>query len=322
MSLLDKIRPLFSGVGLLLFFFVSLALPTVVCANNNINIFVVLSKNTQPYQQFKTQFQQTLYSSPLPKIKFHLIDTDIAASISALYESGVHPDYIVTAGTQAAHQLISTNVSAPTIFSLIPASSYQNNIQHSPYCKTKTHCSAIYLDQPINRQFRLIKKGLPDLRHLGIILGPTSLTMKASILQAAKKYKLDVHIAEAEKDDNLIVLSDKLGKISDALLAIPDPDIYNRKTAKGLLLSSYKNNTPLIAYSKGFVHAGALFSIYSTPEQIAKQTGMMLMRLMSSSENILPASEPPNLYTIDINPAVLRSVRGKINFNDAMLDKR
>ncbi len=319
MSQLDKTRHRFCLACLLLFFFVSLTLPSYAWEKDNINIVVVLSKNTLPYQQFNNQLQQTLRSAQPRKIKFHVIYFDIVKSILELYDSGIDPDFIVAAGTHASQKLITADISAPIIFSLIPGSSYQNKIQNSPYCKIRRHCSAVYLEQPVDRQFAIIKKGLPDLKRLGIILGSTSIKMRASILRAGEKYSIDVRIEQAEKDDNLIVLANKLGKISEALLAIPDPDIYNRKTAKGLLLSSYKNHIPFIAYSHGFVRAGALFSIYSTPEQIARQTGMMLIRTISFPGKKFPAPEYPDSYKVEINPAVLRSLRSRIHFNDSIL---
>ena len=322
MPSIDKIRNRINLACLLLLLSVGLALPTYAKEKGTINIVVVLSKNTLPYQQFNRHLQKTITAEEARKITFYLVDSDIVESISVLQKSGVSPDYIVTAGIHAAQKLITTDVLAPSIFSLIPGSSYQDKIQKSPYCIRQTHCSAIYLDQPIDRQFSVIKQSLPDVRRLGIILGSTSAKMQNKILQAGRKYDIDLSIELVDEKSNPVILSDQLSKKNDALLAIPDPDVYNRRTAKGILLSTYKHQAPFIAYSHGFVRAGALFSIYTTPEQIAIQTGHMLVQALDDTKKKLPAPESPIHYKIEVNRAVMRALRAKINFDSSMLENQ
>ncbi|VAX14410.1 hypothetical protein MNBD_GAMMA24-2249 [hydrothermal vent metagenome] len=322
MSLTGKIQQRFCSACLLIFLCVGLVLSSHAQTKDNINIVVALSKNTHPYQQFHKQLEAVLIADEQRSIRIFVIYADIIESISELYDSGINPDFIVAAGNYAARELIKLQLSAPIIFSLLPGSSYQNNIQNSPYCRIKNRCSAVYLEQPIDRQFSIIKKGLPDIQTLGIILGPSSFTMRDSILRAEKKYGINVSIELAKEGDNLILLADSLSKTNEALLAIPDPYVYNRKTAKGILISTYKYQIPFIGYSHGFVHAGALFSIYSTPGQIAKQTGMMLIEAILSPQKELPSPEYPDAYMVEANPAVMRSLRARINFDKSILNSQ
>ncbi len=322
MSSFDKINNKIGLACLLLLLLVSLALPAHAREKSTINIVVVLSKNTLPYQKFNQQLKKTLNISRSYEIKIRLINSDVVTSSLVQHESAIIPDYVVAVGTLAAQELIKTDIAVPIIFSLIPGSRYQNKIENSPYCTIRARCSAIYMEQPIDRQFSIIKQGLPELKKIGIILGPVSLKMQNAIIQSAKKYGIDANIRVASKEDNPVILSQQLSIENDALLAIPDPNIYNRKTAKGILLSSYKYQTPLIAYSHSFVRAGALFSIYSTPEQIATQTANMLLRTIELKTKKLPAPEYPVNYKLKVNSAVMRSLRRKINFDSSILDNQ
>ncbi len=322
MSQFDKIRYPFYSAWLLLFFCISLILPAHAETKEGLDIVVALSKNTRPYQQFYDQLETTLTSETQQDISFHVFYEDIGESISELYNADIDPDFIIAVGTLAMREMINIDVSAPVIFSLIPASSYQHSVQKNPLCKTKGRCSAVYLEQPIDRQFSIIKKGLPDIQRLGIILGSTSAGLRDNISRAGEKYQIDVRIKQAGKDDNIIMLTDSLSKTTDVLLAIPDPDIYNRRTAKGILINTYKYKIPFIAYSHSFVRAGALLAIYSTPEQIARQTGMMLIRTTLSPNRKLPLPEYPDTFKVEINPAVMRSLRDTINFDDSILDNQ
>ena len=56
---------------------------------------------------------------------------------------------------------------------------------------------------------------------------------------------------------------------SDVLLGLDDPQLYNPKTAKNLLLSSYAQQLPLVGPNAGFVRAGSLASTYSERGQLA-----------------------------------------------------
>ena len=47
------------------------------------------------------------------------------------------------------------------------------------------------------------------------------------------------------------------------LLGLDDPDLYNPKTAKNLLLSSYSRQVALVGPNAAFVRAGSLASTYS-----------------------------------------------------------
>ena len=322
MSRFDKTQYPFNSAWLLLFFCASLLIPVYAETKEGLDIIVALSKNTRPYQQFYRQLETTLRSETQEDIRFHILNSDISKSISRLYNDNVNPDFVIAVGTLAAREAVKTDASTPIIFSLIPASSYRHSIQKNHYCKTEGRCSAVYLEQPVDRQFSIIKKGLPDIQRLGIILGSTSAGLRNSINQAGKKYKIDVRIKQAKKNDNIIMLTDSLSKTTDALLAIPDPDIYNRRTAKGILINTYQHKIPFIAYSHGFVRAGALFSIYSTPTQIARQTGMMLIRATLSPDRKLPLPEYPETFRVELNPAVMRSLRDVINLDDSILDSQ
>jgi hypothetical protein len=54
----------------------------------------------------------------------------------------------------------------------------------------------------------------------------------------------------------------------DALLAVPDPLVFNSQTAANILAAAYRRRIPLIGFSPAYTRAGALVSLYSTPDQI------------------------------------------------------
>ena len=90
----------------------------------------------------------------------------------------------------------------------------------------------------------------------------------------------------------------------EALLAIPDTTIYKRDNIKPILVTSYRHQRPVIAFSAPFVSAGALAALHTTPAQIARQTA----DLINNMGTTLPPPVPPSQFAITINSNVAEAL--------------
>ena len=91
---------------------------------------------------------------------------------------------------------------------------------------------------------------------------------------------------------------------SDVLLGLDDPDLYNSKTAKNLLLSSYSRQLALIGPNAGFVKAGSLASSYSDQSDWL----VILDRLLDQPTATWPRTYYPPRFKVSSNPQVARSL--------------
>lgn len=91
---------------------------------------------------------------------------------------------------------------------------------------------------------------------------------------------------------------------SDVLLGLDDPQLYNSKTAKNLLLSSYAQQLPLVGPNAGFVRAGSLASTYSDQADWLA----VLDRLLDHPPANWPRSLYPEHFKVVGNPQVARSL--------------
>ncbi len=98
----------------------------------------------------------------------------------------------------------------------------------------------------------------------------------------------------------------ELLQISEVLLALPDSAIYNDSTILNILLTTYCSGVPLIGFSPGFIKAGALFAVSSTPAQIAAQAATLIRQFGES--NSLPAAQYPQEFEVTINEQVAHSL--------------
>lgn len=112
------------------------------------------------------------------------------------------------------------------------------------------------------RQLRLARLLLPQAKRIGVLYDAHSEFLLDELRQAAAPLGLEI-VGQAWPDsrDNRPVLA--LLRRSDLLLGVNDADLYNPRTAKNLLLTSYAQQRALIGPGAGFVRAGSLASSYS-----------------------------------------------------------
>ncbi len=128
--------------------------------------------------------------------------------------------------------------------------------------------SAFTLDQPAERQFRLLKAVLPDARRAGVLLGPER-GDRVDLERAAAASGLDLFVRVIGDEAELIRGLEAVLRDSDSLIAVPDAMLSSPSAARSILLTSYRFQKPIVAFSRAYVDAGALAAIFTTPEQVA-----------------------------------------------------
>ena len=163
--------------------------------------------------------------------------------------------------------------------------------------------SLLWSDPPLDRQLRLITGILPQARRIGVLYGTDSEFLLPELTQYAASLGLEVVPQQWDNiNDSRPLLN--LFKNSDVLLGLDDPQLYNPKTAKNLLLSSYARQLPLVGPNAGFVKAGSLASTYSDQADWLA----VLDRLLDHSPANWPRALYPEHFKVVGNPQVARSL--------------
>ncbi|MGY2289725.1 ABC transporter substrate-binding protein [Pseudomonas sp. SDO528_S397] len=163
--------------------------------------------------------------------------------------------------------------------------------------------SLLWSDPPPDRQLRLISNILPQARRIGVLYGLDSEFLLSELRKDAAPLGLEI-VSQRWDNINDSRALQTLFKNSDVLLGLDDPQLYNPKTVKNLLLSSYAQQLPLVGPNAGFVRAGSLASTYSD------QTDWLnvLDRLLDHSPSTWPRSLYPQHFKVAGNPQVARSL--------------
>ncbi|SEE30477.1 ABC-type uncharacterized transport system, substrate-binding protein [Pseudomonas frederiksbergensis] len=163
--------------------------------------------------------------------------------------------------------------------------------------------SLLWSDPPLDRQLRLTRLLLPQVKRVGVLFDSHSEFLLQELHQAAHSLGLEVVTERWDNTNDSRPLQNLL-KNSDVLLGLDDPDLYNPKTVKNLLLSSYARQMALIGPNAGFVRAGSLASTYSDQSDWLA----MLDELLDRPPATWPRAHYPQRFKVLSNAQVARSL--------------
>ncbi len=221
-------------------------------------------------------------------------------------ERGIDPallaraDLVVAIGVAAANHM-ARQADKPTMAVLVSRQQFAAVHRDHP----GANLSAIVLDHPPERQIALARAILPELRRLGIVVGPDGAAMAETYLDAASSERIALQVRNIFGSNELLPTLEKLLQVTDMIMVLPDPMTAQAGAIRSILLSSYRTRRPVLAYSQAYVEAGALAAIFSTPRDIGRDVTHWLNQL--AEPLVTPGSMlPPTHFGIAINRRVAR----------------
>jgi ABC-type uncharacterized transport system substrate-binding protein len=257
------------------------------------NVTIVLGEKNAYYDEFSNTLDRLLSNA---NISHRVIDYSQAIPTSGL---------VVGVGIKAATALASSD--APAVINvLITKTSHEKLLREFPDRASSQSMSAIYLNQPVHRQAHLVTAIFPEKHNVGILYSGVSKELN-EIRQVFKDHSLKLQEQQVDQIQTLpIALQELLLGRSEMLFALPETEIYNDLTIRNILLATYRRGIPLIGYSAGYVKAGALCAVFSTPTQIATQAARMIIKF--NYTHSLPASQYPREFEVMVNTQVADSL--------------
>lgn len=166
----------------------------------------------------------------------------------------------------------------------------------------------LYMTQSYCRQIQFIKLINKNWKVISLFNSQEKPVRSKDINQCAKKYGMKIYTVNTTTEDNMTANVKTALNNSDVLLALPDKSVYNSNTVKNILLTSYRYRKPVIAFSRNFVNAGALASIHSSVEQVAKSASQLIKQYYELGQRFEKSVNHPQLFDISINKQVFRAL--------------
>lgn len=252
---------------------------------NPLRVTLVLSSNSGAYQELGSEIKNAL-----PK--------EYDLRIISLGEEIADADLLIAVGMKAAAAISQRD--KPTLNVLLPRAGFET-LKRAP----SSSYSAIFMDQPMQRQLALINAVLPNATSVGVLYDTPPKELD-SLRKLASTLQLDLHEQKISQKNTLAVALSDLLQVSDVLLVLPDNNVYRSDTIRNILLETYRAQVPMVGLSASYVRAGALCAIYSTPKQIAYQTAEAIESFIDTGR--LPSPQYTKEFEISVNTQVARSL--------------
>ncbi|MGE5318864.1 MAG: ABC transporter substrate-binding protein [Hyphomicrobiaceae bacterium] len=263
-------------------------------------VAVVLSDDAAPYQEVYQVIRAYLDDTPHEATRIY------AAGLTAASLNDAR--LAVAVGVDAAEVLAALPERPPVLAVLVPRAWYAKTGRARLSSGSHRSLSAIYLDQPFERQARLIRLALPDVRRVGVLLSAEQSGIVGELEDALHAQQLSLVHATVTAGERLITPLETVLSEADLLLAVPDPQVFNRSTAESLFLTSYRYRDPVLGYSRSLTRAGALLSLHSSPAQIGRQAAEWVSDAIRGGTVRLPPPAYPTYFSVSINSQVAHSL--------------
>lgn len=278
-----------------------------------LRIWVVTTENAGPHVEASSALQASLAGEA----------EIVVGSWNELARSEPRiPDLIVTVGVaalDAALEQLTGRAGAwtrtPVLSILIPRRVFDTRRESAGVGQRSF--SAVVLDQPLERQLRLIRRALPAVRRIGIVPGEQTLKLRPVVQQEmhAQGFQPVFGQPVATPGEIYPSLREVLDQ-ADIVLALPDPDVFNATTLQHILLSAYRARKPVAAFAPAYVKAGAILAVHATPAQAASRASEIIHGWKIGTE--LPKPQATREFTVTVNAKVAESLGLQMDDADAI----
>ena len=215
-------------------------------------IVILKSKDIAPYNKVVEEFR----GASKANITDYVVTNSLKKNKRLVNKiKSTTPDLIFTVGLKAVLLVKGEIGNIPIVFSMVMHPEKHGLVNAK-------NITGITLDVPIKEQIQKLKTAIPHIKELGVVYNEAN---SSSIVNEAKEAteKLGINLIHKK------VISAKsvpkairsLLKNIDCLWLTADSTVVTKESFEFLLLSSFENNVPIMAYSEGFVKAGALLSL-------------------------------------------------------------
>ena len=285
--------------ALLLIFSISMG----AFANGKQNIVIISSSNSDYQVQTASRIREKLEANGARAI---IISTDdivsAAKNIKTLY---------IAIGEQAINSLHEYDSNAFVL---------RINNRKIPGSKYTSAQSDLITAQSECRHIQFIKSLNPDWSTIAVLSSVDSVDIAAAFRKCAISQNLELNIYTVTDKSELLETLETAIEDNRVLLAITDPFIYNSKTLKNILLTTYRHRMPVIGYSDSFVQAGAVAAIYTSPESIADKASSIISGFFNNNWQFNKHSYSTDDFSISTNTQVATSLEISLPSEESIRD--
>lgn len=228
------------------------------------------------YGQTRAAFKKQLTEyQPDAEFMYHLADSaaEFNASQFVSLKTNLPPDIVISLDAPAVEI---AQTAFPDTPGLVALTLQENTVPRAD------NITAILLQLPMEVQITWLKKFLPNVRRIGILYDPAlNRNMIGEAADSAQGKNIEVIPFKIHSLKQLQEGLQYIRSNADVLLAIPDQTVYSEKTAKQILLFSFRNRFPFVGLSESWVKAGALYALDIDYEDLGRQIARLANKILT-----------------------------------------
>ena len=201
---------------------------------------------------------------------------------------------VVAVGLKAALAAKLEIVDIPIVYMMI--------LDPSKHNLNAPNMTGTLLEIPAERQFKILRAFLPNLRRLGMLSNSAtnpSKTKETIAQAAANSFVLQEFAVESEKEVPQQLRA--LLASTDGLLLIPDTTVLNNESIGFILEGALARRVPVIGFSPEFTRLGALVSLSVSYGEVGRETGMLAKRILDGDRKLPAKPIPVERLKITVN---------------------
>lgn len=156
---------------------------------------------------------------------------------------------------------------------------------------TEPNMTGTVLEVPMDRQLKMIRAFLPNVRRLGTLYDPKKSAAKIKdVMRQGSAAGLEIQGFPVESEKDLPPQLRSLLSGSDALWLLPDSTVLTNESIHFILDSALAERVPVIGFSPEFTRLGALLSLSVSYGEVGRETGQLVRRVLDGEK---PSSLKP-----------------------------
>ena len=231
-------------------------------------ILAIQSIRVKPYEDAIKGFQAVCNARINRIVISELGGTDVVRKINE-----IRPDIVLAIGRDAL-SMVKRIKSIPIVYVMV--------LNPQSILFGEKNITGVSMNIPPGKQLMMLLDALPYAKNIGLLYDPNRTGyLVRNARDTARKIGIKLIAKEVHSSrDAPSLIMDMKEKI-DAFWMLPDITLITPETVKFLLLFSFENNIPLLAFSEKYVEAGAFMSTGIDAFDMGIQAGELANKILS-----------------------------------------
>ncbi|MTI64066.1 hypothetical protein [Methylophaga sp.] len=268
------------------------------------SVHILLSEDNVAYHQLAEDIKNHIGNKTLrTTAQIHTLDSTDSKSVAP-------SDLIVSIGEAAVHLSKRQYPQNSHLYSFIDKKVIEADFSDN--------WVAVLLDQPLqlllDTATQIVERGINN--RLVIAVAEDNQLIRDEIARLSTPIGIQLDIVVVGRDEEPAKVIDSVLQNAGALIAVRDSRVWSGEHAKWMLYQSYKYKVPVVGYSKSFLKAGALISVYASLFDTVRETANLITYWHDYQGWVMQERHfyPP--YSISINDNIARAL--EIEIPDSM----